>query len=218
MSSHNFSRQLGGGLFFFSQIKIFIRAECVFSSSQVAPNVESFVVILLYFVQIQKVYCVWMTHGRVVCRLRIRFMSILLGFNFCLHFTLPGIFSPQSLKSYLRLWHNQTIIPHLTSPESQTNKRPNTKCKIVLQSECQYHDHYYQAQCKYKQEADFWLVRSGQHCPLIGHFTRFTKGGVRGNSQSNIWSEKSVRFVLGNLTRLLTYDVSIVKCSRLVHI
>ena len=125
--------------------------------------------------------------------LRTRFISFLLGFHFCLYFTLPGIFSPQSLKSYLRLWHNQTIIPHLTSPESQTNKRPNTKCKIVLQSECQYHDHYYyQAQCKYKQEADFWLVSSGQHCPLIGHLIRFTKGGVRGNSQSNIWSEKSV--------------------------
>ena len=104
---------------FFSEIKIIIWAECVFSSSQVAPNVESFVVILLYFVQTQKVNCVWMTH---CCRLGIRFMSILLGFNFCLHFTLPGIFSPQNLKSYLRLWHNQTIILTPDKSKSRTNK------------------------------------------------------------------------------------------------
>jgi len=38
-----------------------------------------------------------------------------LGFNFCLHFTLPGTFSPQILKSYLRLWHN----PRLTSRDSK---------------------------------------------------------------------------------------------------
>ena len=117
------------------------------------------------------------------------------------------IYACDTIKQSFLTWRVQ----NLKQTEDQT---PNAKsyCK------CQYHDHYDQAQCKYKQETDPWLVRSGQHCPLIGHFTRFTKGGVRGNSQSIIWSEKSVRFVLGNLTRVLTSDVSIVKCSRLVFI
>ena len=69
-----------------------------------------------------------MTHG-CCCRLGIRFMSILLGFNFCLHFTLPGIFSPQSLKSYLRLWHNQTIIlsPDKWQVQNLKQTKPNAK-------------------------------------------------------------------------------------------
>ena len=45
----------------------------------------------------------------LLCVLRTRFISFLLGFHFCLYFTLPGIFSPQSLKSYLLMLFTSAV-------------------------------------------------------------------------------------------------------------
>ena len=105
---------------FFSEIKIIIWAECV-SSSQVAPNVESFVVILLYFVKTQKVNCVWMTHCCCVdselglCQFY--WVSI---FVCILRF--PGYFHHKVSNPIYACDTIKQSFSHLTSPKSHTNK------------------------------------------------------------------------------------------------
>lgn len=108
---------------FFSEIKIIFWAECVFSSSQVAPNVESFVVILLYFVQTQKVNCVWMTH---CCCCRVDSELGLCQFYWVSIFVcilrFPGYFHRKVSNPIYACDTIKQSFSHLTSPKSHTNR------------------------------------------------------------------------------------------------